>query len=340
MAFDGIADHVKVLDQAHGAGWSLYNADSAEAMRGVPDASCQFSVHSPPFLAVYTFSDSPHDLSNTFDKATFFEHYAYIVRELLRVTVPGRLASVHVMQLPTTKSRDGFVGLYDFRGDVIRMFQREGWFYHSEVCVRKDPVVAMQRTKAVNLLHKQVLKDSAYCRQAVADYVCTFRRPGDNLEPVAGMLEKYHGGETTDADLDAKAAATWQPHRGRSLAEWKSILVWQRYAEPVWFDIDPSDVLSRAEARSEADERHISPLQLTVIRRCLQLWTNPGDVVFSPFAGIGSAGYVAVQMGRRFVGIELKDTYFNQAADNLRAAERSVGASLVDMIEGDDQCAT
>jgi DNA modification methylase len=196
------------------------------------------------------------------------------------------------MNLPISKERDGYIGIADFRGDLIRIFQDAGFIYHSEVCIWKDPVTAMQRTKALGLLHKQIKKDSCMSRQGIADYLVTMRKPGENPERVT--------------------------HTNESLP----VSVWQRYASPVWMDIDPSDTLQRKSAREEEDERHICPLQLEVIRRAIELWSNAGDVVFSPFAGIGSEGYVAIQQGRKFAGIELKESYFKQSVENLRTAHR------------------
>ena len=256
-------------------------------------------------------------------------------KEARRAVMPGRLVSVHCMQLPTSKLRDGFIGLRDFRGEIIRTFCDVGFHYHSEVCIRKDPVSAMQRTKSIGLLHKQVVADSAMSRMAVADYVVTLRAPGENPEPVAGQLEVYHGDDQTDGEFSDMVELGRRDDGRRTAADHKSISVWQRYAEPIWCDIAQSDTLSRTAAREETDERHISPLQLTVVRRCLQLWTNLGDVVFSPFAGIGSAGHVALEMGRRFVGVELKPSYYRQAEANLRVAESTVRApSLLDLAEG------
>lgn len=306
---------VNVLDQVGGEGWSLYHGDSCEVLRGLANGSIGYSLHSPPFASLYTFSDDPRDLSNCRDDETFWAHYRFVIGELFRITMPGRLASIHCMQLPTSKLRDGFIGLRDFRGDIIRAFQAAGFIYHSEVCIRKDPVAAMQRSKSIGLLHKQVVKDSALSRMAVADYVVTMRKPGDNPAPIAGPFDRYYG---TD-NLAPEDPGILSAH----IASSYSVQVWQRYAEPVWMDIAQSDVLSHRVAREEADERHIAPLQLSVIRRCYQIWTKRGDVVLSPFAGIGSEGYCAVEMGRRFVGVELKASYFRQAAANLRAAERT-----------------
>jgi hypothetical protein len=307
---------VKVLDQSSGDGWHLWHADCVDVLRGLPANSLHYSIFSPPFASLYTFSDSERDVSNNSDDAVFWAHFRFVIEGLQQAMMPGRLVSIHCMQLPTSKLRDGFIGLRDFRGEIIRAFQDAGFIYHSEVCIRKDPVVAMQRTKAIGLLHKQVEKDSALSRMAIADYVVTLRKPGENPEPVAGAFDCYFGDDPAVASEDPRAFAD-------HVAGSYSVKVWQRYAEPIWLDINQSDTLSRIAAREVADERHISPLQLTVIRRCIDLWSNPGDTVFSPFAGIGSAGYCALQMARRFVGAELKASYFRQAVANLRQAERT-----------------
>lgn len=306
---------VTVLDQAGGDGWHVWNADCIDVLRGLPNDSLHYSIFSPPFQSLYTFSDDPRDLSNTGDDAVFWSHFRFVIDGLARVMMPGRLVSVHCMQLPTSKLRDGFIGLRDFRGEIIRAFEAAGFIYHSEVCIRKDPVSAMQRTKAIGLLHKQIVKDSALSRMAVADYVVTLRKPGDNPEPIAGAFDAYYGADPSLPAVDPGIASA---HAAGSY----SVKVWQRYAEPVWLDINQSDTLSRIAAREESDERHIAPLQLTVIRRCIDLWSNPGDTVFSPFTGIGSAGYCAIGMDRRFAGAELKPSYYRQAVANLRAAER------------------
>lgn len=308
-----------VMRQASGRDWTLYEGDCIDVARGLPDNSLHYTIYSPPFESLYTFSDHARDLSNCRDSETFWTHYRFLIAEIFRATMPGRLVSVHCMQLPTSKTRDGFIGLRDFRGEIIRAHQEAGFIFHSEVMIRKDPVAAMQRSKSIGLLHKQVCKDSALSRMAVADYIVTLRKPGDNPEPIAGAFTEYHG---EDPSMLAEDPGVDGVHVASSY----SVQVWQRYAESVWTDINQSDVLSHRAARAVEDERHISPLQLTVIRRCMQLWSNSGDVVFSPFAGIGSEVYVAVQMGRRGLGVELKDTYFAQAVANLKEAERSVGA--------------
>lgn len=325
MADGGVTALVK--DQASGEDWTLFNGDCIEVTRGLPDNSLHYTIYSPPFESLYTFSDDPRDLSNCRDSATFWEHYRFLIAEVFRATMPGRLVSVHCMQLPTSKLRDGFIGLRDFRGEIIRAHQDAGWIYHSEVCIRKDPVVAMQRTKALGLLHKTIVRDSTLSRMAVADYIVTMRKPGDNPEPVAGAFDAYHGTDNLPPTAPVDA------HVGHVAGSY-SVQVWQRYAEPVWMDIAQSEVLSSRDAREEADERHISPLQLTPICRCIDLWTNPGDVVFSPFAGIGSELVMAVEMGRKALGAELKESYFRQAVRHLESAERVTSSgTLLDLMQ-------
>lgn len=318
---------VNVLDQAKGDGWAVYHADACDALAGLAEGSIHYSLHSPPFQSLYTFSDDQRDLSNCSDDTTFWKHYAFVIAELFRATMPGRLASIHCMNLPTSKLRDGFIGLRDFRGEIIRAFESAGFYYHSEVGIRKDPVSAMQRSKSIGLLHKQLVKDSSLSRMAVADYVVTMRKPGDNSERIAGRLDRYYGMAGDIAPEDPGHIA------GHEAASY-SVDVWQRYAEPFWMDISQGDVLSRKEARAEEDERHIAPLQMTVIRRCYQLWTNPNDIVLSPFAGIGSEGYIAIELGRRFLGIELKRSYYEQAVANLQSAQRSKLAGTLFNHEG------
>lgn len=239
---------------------------------------------------------------------------------------PGRLMSVHCMNLPTSKERDGFIGLKDFRGDLIRLFQKHGFIYHSEVVIWKDPVTAMQRTKALGLLHKQLRKDSCMSRQGIPDFLVTMRKSGENDARVAGLLDRF-AGDMDDAEFEAACRAAYNEQQESTereelmpYADFKSIFIWQRYASPVWMDINPSDTLQYRSAREDKDERHIAPLQLQVIERGLQLWSSPGDLVLSPFAGIGSEGYVAIRNKRRFAGFELKESYFKQACANLEYA--------------------
>jgi hypothetical protein len=289
---------MKVLDQTVTERYALYHGDCAEVLRGLPDRSVHYTIFSPPFASLYTYSASPRDMGNVRSYDEFFEHFAFLVPELLRVTQPGRLCSMHCMLIPTSKQHDGYIGLRDFRGDLIRAFQKGGWIFHSETVIRKDPVTQMQRTKALGLLHKTVRENASMSRQGLADYLVTMRRPGEPEQRV-----------THDADA-------------------YPVALWQRVAEPVWMDIDPSDTLQHESAREAEDEKHICPLQLGVIRRGVQLWTNPNDLVLSPFAGIGSEGFVALEEGRRFVGAELKASYYRQAAKNLDRAATQAQAGL------------
>lgn len=295
---------MKCIAQESAEDWTAINGDSVEVLPGFPDSSIGFSVYSPPFASLYTYSNSERDMGNCSSNEEFFMHYQFLIEQIYRMTQPGRLTSVHCMNLPTSKTKHGYIGIEDFRGEVIRAHQKAGWIYHSEVCIWKDPVVAMQRTKALGLLHKQIVKDSCMSRQGIPDYVCTFRKPGENKNPVSGELEQWAGDDTFQST-------------GRL-----SIDLWQRYASPVWMDINPSRTLQKQSARDEKDERHICPLQLDVIERCLLLWSNPGDVVLSPFMGIGSEGFVALKENRKFVGVELKGSYYNQAVLNLLSAKQ------------------
>jgi hypothetical protein len=310
---------IKAVDQEVTDQYAIYQGDACELIRAVPGDSVHFGIHSPPFEGLYRFSAYDRDISNN-GPAEFWEHYAFLIAELLRVTIPGRLHSVHVMQLPRNKGRDGFVGMRDFRGEVVRAYEDAGWWFHSEVCIWKDPVVAQQRTKSLRLLHKQVLKDSAMSGMGLADYVLTFRKPGENAVPVEGPFRAFHG---DGLDLSREAYAAQLRERGPgdrapwSYEQWVSILVWQRYASPVWSDIRQTRTLQYRGGRDAKDEVHISPLQLDVIERCIDLWSLPGETVLTPFLGIGSEVYSAVELGRRGIGFELKPSYFAQAKRNI-----------------------
>lgn len=299
---------IKAVDQVVTNDYAIYQGDACELIRAIPGDSIHFGVHSPPFEGLYKFSNFDRDISNN-EGEGFWTHYAFLIQELLRVTMPGRLHAVHVMQLPTSKIRHGYIGMRDFRGEVVRAYEDAGWIFHSEVCIWKDPVVAQQRTKSLRLLHKQVVKDSTMSGQGLADYILAFRKPGENPEPVAGGFSRYIG----DGKEPDRSKYT-SPMDGRN---WYSIEVWQRYASPVWMDINQTRTLQYRNARDEKDEAHISPLQLDVIERCIDLWSNPGDVVLTPFLGIGSEVYCAVNMGRKGIGFELKPSYFVQAKRNI-----------------------
>ena len=309
-------ENIKAYDQKITDEYAIYQGDSCEIIKAIPDNSLHYGLHSPPFEGLYKFSNDPRDISNN-DGDNFWRHYSFLINELLRTTMPGRLHSVHCMQLPTSKTRDGFIGIRDFRGEIVRAYQDAGWIYHSEVCIWKDPVVAQQRTKSLRLLHKQIEKDAAMSGQGLADYILTFRKPGDNAEPVSGRFTEYVGNGNAPASIASRAGVEKD-----NAEKWYSIEVWQRYASPVWMDINQSRTLQYRGGRDEKDEQHISPLQLDVIERCIHLWSNPGDIVFTPFLGIASEVYGAVEMGRYGVGIELKPSYFAQAVKNLEAAKK------------------
>jgi len=281
---------MNVIDQDIADKHAIYHGDCVEVLAGLPAASVDYSIFSPPFASLYTYSNSPRDMGNCRNDAEFFEQFDYLVQQLLRTMKPGHNVSFHCMLMPTSKERDGYIGLRDFRGDLIRAFQKHGFIYASEVCIWKDPVTAMQRTKALGLLHKTVRENACMSRQGIPDYLVTMRAPGEMVDRVKHDPAEY------------------------------PVTQWQQVASPVWMDIDPNDTLQFRSAREHDDERHICPLQLEVIRRGIELWTNPNDIVLSPFAGIGSEGYVALQMDRRFVGVELKGSYYRQAAQNLRNA--------------------
>jgi DNA modification methylase len=280
-----------ITDEATGAAWRLMLGDSCERLAEIATDSVDLSVYSPPFASLFTYSPSPRDLGNSKDRGEFFEHYAYIIAENLRVTKPGRLAAVHVQQLTTSKAIHGQMGLTDFRGDVIRAYQAGGWTFYGEVTVDKDPQAQAIRTKSHALMFVTKNRDSAASRPALADYVLIFRKPGDNAVPVK-----------TDVSNDE----------------------WIEWARPIWLGIRETNTLNERVAREDADERHICPLQLDLIERCVRLWSNPGETVLSPFAGIGSEVYTAVKLGRVGLGIELKPSYWSTAVDNLRALEEEM----------------
>jgi len=290
---------LKTLDQHITKNFAIYNADCMDVVRAMPKESIHYTIFSPPFASLYTYSASARDMGNCKDLGDFQSHFAHLVPELFRVTKPGRLLSFHCMLLPTSKQNDGFIGLRDFRGELIRTFCEAGFIHHSEVCIWKDPVTAMQRTKALGLLHKTIRKDSSMSRQGIPDYLITMRKPGENKERISHTKEEF------------------------------PVSLWQRYASPVWMDINPSDTLQYRSARENDDEKHICPLQLQVISRALRLWTNKGDTVLSPFAGIGSEGFMALKEKRKFIGVELKKSYYEQAKKNLEHAESLEEMSLI-----------
>jgi len=330
---------MKIINQEITNTFAAYHADSCEAVKNIPDNSVDYIIYSPPFESLYTYSASDRDMGNCSDSGTFYKHYAFLVKELFRILKPGRLLSFHCMNLPTSKARDGYIGIRDFRGELIRQKQSAGFIYHSEVCIWKDPVTAMQRTKAIGLLYKQLRKDAAMSRQGIPDYLVTVRKPGENPNPV----RHYAPNEEPRNEDQVFPVSLWQKYASPIYGDDIPCDVWMpgmlvfrpgaqdvadKYPDPVWMDINPSDTLQYRSARENEDEKHICPLQLEVIRRAIKLWTNPGDVVFSPFMGIGSELYVALEQGRRAIGCELKESYYKQAAANLKAISQSRQAEL------------
>lgn len=307
---------MRVLDQVITNDYAIYHGDTIEVSQSLPDDSVHFSIFSPPFETLYTYSNSDRDMGNSVDSNQFWEHYKFLILDQYRVMMPGRLIAVHCMNLPTSKMRDGFIGIRDFRGEIIRSYQDGGFIYHSEVCIWKDPVVAMQRTKALGLLHKQIIKDSSLSRQGIPDYLVIFRKPGENQEPITGALDHFVGEDVPpnfrQIEYDDERCA-WVIDNENATP----IDIWQRYASPIWMDIRQTNTLQYQTARDGDDERHIAPLQLDVIERAIQLWSNPGDTVWSPFMGIASEGYVAIQQRRKFIGVELKASYFELAKRNM-----------------------
>ena len=277
---------------SYGSAWTLYEGDSVDVLPTLPDASVDFSIYSPPFVALYTYTNSERDIGNCATREEFLAHYAYVVRETLRVTKPGRLSAVHIAPVATTKATHGVIGFSDLRGAVIDLFVREGWTWHGEITIDKDPQAIAIRTHAKGLLFVQLKKDASWLRPAMADYIEVFRKPGDNAVPIQPDISNDD---------------------------------WIEWARPIWYGIRESDTLDVRAARGDDDDRHICPLQLGVIERCVRLWTNSNEVVLSPFAGIGSEGYESVRLGRRFIGIELKHEYAEAAQRNLTMVEREHG---------------
>lgn len=290
-----------ILDQVNGEGFSAIHGDCVEAVAQLPSETVGFSIYSPPFSHLFIYSDSERDMGNATNDAEFLDHYRFLVRELYRVTKPGRMCAVHCSDIPRTKATHGVVGLYDLPADIRAVHEAEGWTYHSKVTIWKDPVVEMTRTKALGLLHMQLLKDSCRSRVGMPDYVLVFRKTPDD---------------------EAKADRV-----GHDRTEFP-VSLWQQWASPVWMDINQTDVLNVAIARDDQDEKHLCPLQLDLIERCIRLWSNRGDVVLSPFLGVGSEGYVSLKSGRKFVGVEIKDAYFRQAVKNLEDAAQQFGTDL------------
>jgi DNA modification methylase len=295
-----------VIDQVISNRYAIYNGDACEVLKDIPDGKIDLSIFSPPFADLYCYSDSPADLGNCGSYTEFFCHFGFIIRELVRVIKPGRLCAVHCIDIPAMKERDGYIGLKDFPGDIIRAFQDAGFVYHSRHIIWKDPLIEATRTKALGLMHKQLLKDSTRCRAGLPDYLLAFRAPGENTVNVSHgeRLEKYCGAK------DPGGEGIKRSHN-----------IWRAYASPVWMDIRQTNTLDARKARDPEDEKHLCPLQLDVIERACVLWSNPGEVVLTPFMGVGSECYGAVMNGRRAIGIELKPSYYRQAVRNMESLQ-------------------
>jgi hypothetical protein len=315
LAENGVRMKAKAINYEEGINWSAAQGDCVELMRTMPESSVHLTVTSIPFASLFCYSPSDRDFGNCTNDAMFFEQYKFFADELLRVTMPGRIAAIHCMILPLSKARDGETGLKDFRGDVVRAMRASGWIFASETGIWKCPVVAVTRTKAHGLLHKTLKSDSARSRTGILDYLCAFRKPGDNPERVTHTAEEY-------------PVSKWQKVASPGwLVDEDDFPI----APPYWDDIDQTETLNGRSAKDENDQAHVCPLQTQVIERCVELWSNPGDVVFDPFGGIGSTGHVALNMKRKAVITELKDTYYRQACRNLAKANKQTDLfSLMD----------
>jgi len=299
---------VKVIGQHFTKNTALYCGDSVEVLKGVPDDSVGLWVFSPPFAELYTYSNSERDMGNSKDYDEFWVQFKYLLTELYRTTKKGRNVCIHCMDIPAMKERDGYMGVKDFSGDIIKAMQNKGFIYHSRVTIWKDPLLEVTRTKAIGLQHKQIEKDSARCRQGLPDYILTFRKKGENKEPIKNGFENaiYHGKD------EPRVSGLKRSH-----------LIWQKYASPVWMDIRQTNTINFREGKSQEDEKHICPLQLDTIARCVDLWSNPGDIVGSAFGGVGSEIYQSVKMGRKGISCELKENYWKQAIKNVSELENT-----------------
>tara|TARA_R100000655_G_scaffold47021_3_gene84004 strand:- start:355 stop:1281 length:927 start_codon:yes stop_codon:yes gene_type:complete len=303
---------VELIGQEVSDNFALYNGDCCEVIQGIPSDSVGMSVFSPPFADLYSYSNSERDMGNSKDYGEFFDHFSNLIRELYRVLIPGRIVAVHCMDLPSMKEKDGVIGIKDFTGDIVRAFQSESFIYHSRTLIWKDPLIEATRTKAIGLMHKQLQKDSTRSRCGLPDYVLAFRKPGDNPLPVdhPDGLTSYAGSD------DPGGSGVKRSHN-----------IWRRYASPVWMDIRQSNTLNKKGAREEDDEKHICPLQLDVIDRCLTLWSKAGETILTPFMGIGSEVYCSIKSDRKAIGIELKSSYFNQSLKNAQKAQNDLKSS-------------
>lgn len=315
---------MSVIDERHGKDWTMYNGDCCEVLRGIPDNTIDFGIHSPPFSSLYIYSDSENDMGNCESDEEFFQHYSFAIRELYRITVPGRLCAVHCKDLPKYANVWGTTGLIDFPGACIQEFECAGWVFHSRVTIWKCPVVERERTNNNGLLHGTVKRDTSQVRQGMADYLIVFRRP-----PTEGLvsdkpIKRPTGFARYIGDHGPSNDGHPSPYCRKTASSDPSIDIWRRYAEPVWWDIQQTDVLNKKMAREAKDERHICPLQIGLIERAVDIWSLPGEVVLSPFAGIGSEGIGSLRTGRKFVGVELKQRYFEVACRFLAAEEKAL----------------
>jgi DNA modification methylase len=303
---------VEIENQTITDRYTLYNGDCCEILPNIPDESVGFSIFSPPFSSLYSYSDDDRDMGNSKDHKEFFQHFSFLIQHLKRVLMPGRVIAVHCMDLPTFKNSGEEIGLYDFSGDVIRAFKKQGLVFHSRHCIWKDPLIAAVRSHSIQLAHKQIVKDSSMVATGVPDYLLAFRKHGENLKPIEHPegLTDYYGARDIPRNL-----ATNEDQRKNKRSHW----IWQKYASPVWDDIRQTRVLPFSDAKDEDDQKHICPLQLDTIERCMELWSAKDDVVLSPFSGVGSEVFVAVKNGRRAIGIELKRSYYRQAIRNLES---------------------
>lgn len=309
---------MNVIDQYVADNRALYNVDCVEFMSNMlAPNSVGYSIFSPPYSTLYVYSNSDRDVGNCRSDEEFFSHFKFVIDGLMRVLIPGRNVSVDVMNLTTTKSREGHIGIKDFRGQVIAAFINAGFIYHSEHVVWKDPLLAAVRTKAIGLLHKQLCKDSTMSRAGLPQYLLTFRKPGENPQPVA-----HEHGLTRFIGED-------EPAEDGNLSHQR----WRRYASPVWMDIRPSRTLQFRGGRDDDDERHICPMALDIIERGIELWSNPGDIVYDPFGGIGSTVWTACNMRRKGIMTELKPSYFQMAKKNLQSPRTFVDDTTFEIFE-------
>lgn len=313
---------MKVIDQQSGELWQMFNGDCCEILCGLPDDSIDYGIHSPPFSSLYIYSDSEADMGNCQSDSEFFEHYHYAIQELFRVTSPGRLCSVHCKDFPRYANVHGTTGLIDFPGACIQEFEAVGWVFHSRVTIWKCPVTERERTNNNGLLHKTVKRDGSQLRQGMADYLITFRKPPGNGTLLAEKpVERPSGFSRYVGDVAVGEVFHPSPFARKKASSDHSIDIWRRYAEPVWWDVQQTNVLNFKVATSSEDEKHICPLQLGLIERAVDIWSLPGDVVLSPFAGIGSEGVGALRANRKFIGIELKESYYQWACKYLAIEE-------------------